>query len=332
MGRHLANELAAPPTIRWHAGAVSRVTVRTPVRRFQNGVFVSRPDTVAGEEPLEIRIAGTSISTTMRTPGHDIELVHGLLHGEGIIAGREDVIAARYCAGVDSAGQNTYNVLDVALTDPAAAQAVIAPRAFVTSSACGVCGTSSIEALQRTTRYAAAGLSGLRPGDDHRPARPSYEPCSRRSAAPAGCMRPRWSDPDGTVERVREDVGRHNAMDKVIGSALLADELPIADRALITSSRASFELVQKAVMAGVGMLIAVSAPSSLAVQLATSTGLTLVGFTSTKGFNIYSGAQRIAGSAGLSRSRPNIRQRHSPIEPMPMPNGAGVSGLIRNGS
>ena len=100
---------------------MSRVTVRTPVRRFQNGVFVSRPDTVAGEEPLEIRIAGRSISTTMRTPGHDIELVHGLLHGEGIIAGREDVIAARYCAGVDSAGQNTYNVLDVALTDPAAA-------------------------------------------------------------------------------------------------------------------------------------------------------------------------------------------------------------------
>ena len=279
----------------WHAGPVSRVTVRTPVRRFQNGVFVSRPDTVAGEEPLEIRIAGTSISTTMRTPGHDIELVHGLLHGEGIIAGREDVIAARYCAGVDSAGQNTYNVLDVSLTDPAAAQAVIAPRAFVTSSACGVCGTSSIEALQRTTRYELQDFPVFDPEmitalpDRLRARQQVFR--STGGIHAAALVRP-----DGTVERVREDVGRHNAMDKVIGSALLADELPIADRALLTSSRASFELVQKAVMAGVGMLIAVSAPSSLAVQLATATGLTLVGFTSTKGFNIYSGGQRIAGS------------------------------------
>ena len=274
---------------------MSRVTVRTPVRRFQNGVFVSRPDTVAGEEPLEIRIAGTSISTTMRTPGHDIELVHGLLHGEGIITGREDVIAARYCAGVDSAGQNTYNVLDVALSNPAAAQAVIAPRAFVTSSACGVCGTSSIEALQRTTRYALQDFPVFDPEmittlpDQLRSRQQVFR--STGGIHAAALVRP-----DGTVERVREDVGRHNAMDKVIGSALLADELPISTRALLTSSRASFELVQKAVMAGVGMLIAVSAPSSLAVQLATATGLTLVGFTSSKGFNIYSGAQRIAGS------------------------------------
>jgi FdhD protein len=102
--------------------------------------------------------------------------------------------------------------------------------------------------------------------------------------------------PDGRIERVREDVGRHNAMDKVIGSALLADELPIAGRGLITSSRASFELVQKAVMAGVGVLVAVSAPSSLAVQLAAETGLTLVGFTSSRGFNIYSGGRRILNS------------------------------------
>ena len=274
---------------------MSRVTVRTPVRRFQNGVFVSRPDTVAGEEPLEIRIAGTSISTTMRTPGHDIELVHGLLHAEGIIASREDVIAARYCAGVDSAGQNTYNVLDVSLTDPGAAQAVIAPRAFVTSSACGVCGTSSIEALQRTTRYKLQDF----PVFD--PAMITTLPDQLRSQqqvfrSTGGIHAAALVRPDGTVERVREDVGRHNAMDKVIGSALLADELPISDRALLTSSRASFELVQKAVMAGVGMLIAVSAPSSLAVQLATATGLTLIGFTSPQGFNIYSGAQRIAGS------------------------------------
>ena len=149
---------------------MSRVTVRTPIRRFQNGTFTSRPDTVAGEEPLEIRIGGVPISTTMRTPGHDIELVHGLLHAEGIISGPHDVIAARYCAGVDSAGQNTYNVLDVALTDPAAAAELVRPRAFVTSSACGVCGTSSIEALQKVTRYRLPDLPAVRPGDDQHPA------------------------------------------------------------------------------------------------------------------------------------------------------------------
>jgi len=274
---------------------VSRVTVRTPIRRFQNGTFTSRPDTVAGEEPLEIRIGGVPISTTMRTPGHDIELVHGLLHSEGIISGPRDVIAARYCAGVDSAGQNTYNVLDVALTDPSAAAELVKPRAFVTSSACGVCGTSSIEALQRVTRYQL-------------PDQPLFDPAmistlpdelrARQLAfkTTGGLHASALFSPDGQLDRVREDVGRHNAMDKVIGSVLLADDLPITGRALITSSRASFELVQKAVMAGVGMLVAVSAPSSLAVQLAVETGLTLVGFTSSRGFNIYAGGHRILHS------------------------------------
>src|SRR6478609_8110059 len=279
----------------WHAETVSRVTVRTAIRRFENGTFVSRPDVVAGEEPLEIRIAGRPISTTMRTPGHDIELVHGLLHAEGIIAGPHDVIAARYCAGVDSAGQNTYNVLDVTLADPAAAAEVVKPRAFITSSACGVCGTSSIEALQKVTRYPLPDqplfdptmISGL--PDELRTRQQTFRTTGGLHAAAL-------FTPDGRIDRVREDVGRHNAMDKVIGSALLADELPITGRALLTSSRASFELVQKAVMAGVGMLVAVSAPSSLAVQLAVETGLTLVGFTSSRGFNLYSGAQRISGS------------------------------------
>jgi FdhD protein len=250
---------------------------------------------VAGEEPLEIRIGGVPISTTMRTPGHDIELVHGLLHAEGIIVGPHDVIAARYCAGVDSAGQNTYNVLDVALADPAAAAEVVKPRAFVTSSACGVCGTSSIEALQKVTRYQ------LPEGPLFDPTMISALPDELRTQQQAfrstgGLHAAALFSPDGRIERVREDVGRHNAMDKVIGSALLSDELPVTDRGLLTSSRASFELVQKAVMAGVGILVAVSAPSSLAVQLATEAGLTLVGFTSSRGFNIYAGGRRILRS------------------------------------
>jgi FdhD protein len=271
------------------------VTVRTPIRRFQNGTFVSRPDSVAGEEPLEIRIGGVALSTTMRTPGHDIELAHGLLHAEGIIAAREDVIAARYCSGVDSSGQNTYNVLEVSLANPSAAAALPA-RAFVTNSACGVCGTSTIEALQRVSRYEL-------------PREPLFDP-ELISSLPdelrarqqvfrstGGIHAAALVGADGQMERVREDVGRHNAVDKVIGAALLADEVPITDRALLVSSRASFELVQKAVMAGVGTLIAVSAPSSLAVQLATATGLTLIGFTSERGFNIYAGASRVRGAA-----------------------------------
>ena len=276
---------------------MSRVTVRTPIRRYRDGAFVSRPDTVAGEEPLEIRIDGASITTTMRTPGADIELVHGLLHAEGIIAGRDDVLAVRYCAGVDEQGQNTYNVLDVSLADPQAAARVTAPRAFVTSSACGVCGTASIEALQRASRYPPP------PGPVFPPDVIAALPDALRERQQSfrttgGVHASALAGPDGSITTVREDVGRHNAMDKVIGAAILAGELPISDRALLTSSRASFELVQKAVLAGVGMLIAVSAPSSLAVQLATETGLTLIGFTSARGFNIYAGAQRVAGSAG----------------------------------
>ncbi len=275
---------------------MSRITVRTPVRRYRDGAFVSLPDTVAGEEPLEIRIGGTSISTTMRTPGADIELVHGLLHAEGIITGRDDVLAVRYCAGVDDTGQNTYNVLDVSLADAMAALRATQPRAFVTSSACGVCGTASIEALQKASRYRS-------------PVGPVFEPAviaalpdelrrhQQAFKTTGGVHAAALASPDGTLGTVREDVGRHNAMDKVIGAALLAGELPIADRAVLTSSRASFELVQKAVLAGVGMLIAVSAPSSLAVHLATETGLTLIGFTSARGFNLYAGAHRVAGSA-----------------------------------
>ena len=271
------------------------MTVRTPIRRFRDGVFTSRPDSVAGEEPLEIRIGGVPINTTMRTPGHDIELIHGLLHAEGIIGTAGDVVAARYCAGVDSAGQNTYNVLDVALTDPAGVADLLQPRSFVTSSACGVCGTASIEALQRISRYQ------LPDGPIFDPEIISALPDRLRLKQQAfkttgGLHAAALARPDGRIDLVREDVGRHNAMDKVIGAAILAGELPISDRALLTSSRASFELVQKAVLAGVGMLVAVSAPSSLAVQLATETGLTLVGFTSSKGFNIYSGGHRILGS------------------------------------
>ncbi len=302
-------------------GPVSRVTVRTPVRRFHNGVFTSRPDVVAGEEPLEIRIGGRSLTVTMRTPGHDIELVHGFLHAEGVITAVDDISEIRYCDGVDENGRNTYNVLDVtlsstapsspALSSPALSpnglpltdlssagtpSGVIPARSFLTTSACGVCGTASIEGLQRRMRYRLTDLPAFAPATiialpDRLRAR------QRAFKTTGGVHAAALVNPDGQLDHVREDVGRHNAVDKVIGTALMAGELPISGRALLTSSRASFELVQKAAMAGIGMLVAVSAPSSLAVQLAEETGLTLIGFTSAAGFNIYSGARRVRGSA-----------------------------------
>ena len=282
---------------------VSRVTVRTPVRRFHNGVFTSRPDVVAGEEPMEIRIGGRSLTVTMRTPGHDIELIHGFLHAEGLIASAEDISEIRYCDGVDEQGRNTYNVLDVTLSSTAPTSlaptslAPIPARSFLTTSACGVCGTASIDGLQRRMRYRLTDLPAFAPAtiialpDRLRARQQAFKTTGGVHAAAL-------VNPDGQLDHLREDVGRHNAVDKVIGSALMAHELPISGRALLTSSRASFELVQKAAMAGIGMLVAVSAPSSLAVQLAEETGLTLIGFTSAAGFNIYSAARRVRGSAG----------------------------------
>lgn len=277
---------------------MSRVTVRTPVRRFNGTSFVSAPDVVAGEEPLEIRVDGSALSTTMRTPGHDIELVHGLLHAEGIIATRSDVVSMRYCDGVDEQGRNTYNVIDVRLSEPEAARPAVAAvsRNLLTSSACGVCGTASIEALHRRSRHPLVIDAPLFDPTVLTALPELLRPRQVGFRTTGGLHAAALARPDGTLERVREDVGRHNAVDKVIGSALLDDRLPLSGVALLTSSRASFELVQKAVLAGIGMLVAVSAPSSLAVELARSADLTLVAFTRGSGFNLYSGHQRVPGA------------------------------------
>ena len=266
------------------------------MQRYRDGAFAGRADLVAGEEPLEIRLGGESLTVTMRTAGHDIELVHGFLHAEGIITGPQDVTVMRYCDGVDEQGRNTYNVLDVQLAGAVPEAARSASRAFVTSSACGVCGTASIEALKLRSRHPLP--TGLRLDPEVIMAAPNrLREQQKAFAATGGIHGAALLTPDGMLHHVREDIGRHNAVDKVSGAALLAGELPVARAALLTSSRASFELVQKAVMAGIGMLIAVSAPSSLAVELAVETGLTLVGFTRDHGFNLYSGGHRISGAA-----------------------------------
>lgn len=270
--------------------------MRTPVVRYRDGSFTNRPDSVAGEEPLEIRVDGRALTVTMRTPGGDIDLVHGFLHAEGIIAGPEDVRTIRYCEGATADGVNTYNVLDVALADTAPGRHGWAPRSLTTSSSCGVCGTASIEALTATARHPIPD-PGLRLHPDAILGVGELLRAGQRGFASTGGLHAAaLLTPAGALEHLREDVGRHNAVDKVIGAALAAAGLPIPDRALVTSSRASFELVQKALLAGVGTLIAVSAASSLAVELARGTGMTLIGFARATGFNVYAGAHRVIGA------------------------------------
>ena len=271
---------------------MGRVTTRRPVTRVSATGNVRRPDTLAVEEPLEIRIGGESLTVTMRTPGNDIDLVHGLLLSEGIIVGRSDISVIRYCDGVDDEGANTYNVLDVELsaTAPTTARST---RNFLSTSACGVCGKASLDDVRTHSRYDVA-KTDISVGTGTLATMPAT---LRRGQhvfdATGGLHAAGLFTADGVLLALREDVGRHNAVDKVVGWATTEDRLPLADSVLIVSGRASFELVQKAVVAGIPMLGAVSAPSSLAVDLAADAGMTLVGFLRGDSMNIYTRDDRI---------------------------------------
>ena len=246
---------------------MGRVTRNHSVLRLGPEGARRRSDSVAVEEPLEVRVNGERLMITMRTPGDDIDLVHGLLHSEGVIAGVEDVTLARYCAGSGPDGVNTYNVLDVSLAAGVPPPAADARRQVVTTSACGICGSTSIEQVLRQSRFplppdlrvpAALVRSGPLRLREHQ----------RLFARTGGLHAAGLLGLDGGMLCVREDVGRHNAVDKVIGWAIRERRLPLRDALLVVSGRASYELTQKAVLAGIGMLVAVSAPSSLAVDLA----------------------------------------------------------------
>ena len=281
---------------------MGRVTQRTKVTVVDvsaDGAGVrTRADTVTVEEPLELRINGIPLTVTMRTPGSDIELVHGFLLSEGIIRDVSDVTLARYCEGAVVSGEsgfeeNTYNVIDVTLAPGVAPPSEEMVRNFFTSSSCGVCGKASIEQLRgRTswpvrddaTQWPAALIAAL--PDKLRTEQRSFEKTGGLHAA--GLY-----GPGGEVLAVREDVGRHNAVDKVLGWALLTGRLPAAGSVLMVSGRASFELTQKALMAGVPCLAAVSAPSSLAVETAADAGMTLVGFVRGTTLNVYSRPDRV---------------------------------------
>ena len=272
---------------------MGRVTSRRRVSALRSGSATERSDTLVVEEPLEIRVNGTPVTVTMRTPGADFELAQGFLLTEGLIGAREDVATVRYCQGAGDDGMNTYNVLDVTLAPDVPAPDVDVTRNFYTTSSCGVCGKSSLEAVRLSSRHS--------PGDDPATVRADVlgampdqlRAAQKVFAATGGLHGAALFGVDGSMLAVREDIGRHNAVDKVIGWALESGRIPAAGSVLLVSGRASFELTQKAVMAGIPILAAVSAPSSLAVDLAAQSGLTLVAFLRGDSANVYTRGDRI---------------------------------------
>lgn len=279
--------------------AVARQAVRQfNVQRF--GVEARQDlDEVATEEPLEVRLGWsangrreeTSISITMRTPGNDEELAVGFLFGEGIVTRAEDVDLVRPCG--PPAANGLINVVRVELADHVKPDVDRLERHFYTTSSCGVCGKASLEAVAVQGRYRIAD-SGLEIGAEVLNSLPD-KLINQQSVfgTTGGIHACALFSADGTLEIVREDVGRHNAMDKVIGAKLREGGMPLLDFGMLVSGRASFELLQKAMVAGCPLLAAVGAPSSLAVELAEEFDLTLVGFLSAERFNVYAHPQRI---------------------------------------
>jgi FdhD protein len=299
--------MASPPHLRNLRRAS---TVRRPVEQVEIGedgiVRRTRADALATEEPLEIRVvrardvrggrvtdgAATRVAVTMRTPGADFELAAGFLFAEGIVRAATDVAAIRYC----TEGEQHFNVVNVVLSPSAEWEpSSLAERAFPVTSACGVCGKASIEdalgpacpRIESDLIVTPELLLGL--PDVLRDSQAVFERTGGLHAAALFTA-------EGALVRLREDVGRHNALDKLVGAALLAGELPLSRGVVLVSGRTSFELAQKAARAGVPVLAGVSAPSSLAVDLAESVGMTLAGFLRGSRFNVYSAGARIAAS------------------------------------
>ncbi|HET8654209.1 MAG TPA: formate dehydrogenase accessory sulfurtransferase FdhD [Longimicrobiaceae bacterium] len=258
-----------------------------------------RRDVLATEEPLEIRVARGSeaprrLSVTMRTPGADFELAAGFLYDEGLVRSADDVRAIRYCTAPGD-GVQRYNVVTVELADDAPFDPARIERNSYTSSSCGICGKASIEAACGPTPPPARGAGAVRADvllglpDRLRAAQRIFE---RTGGLHAAAL----FDTAGHLLRLREDVGRHNALDKLVGASLLGGELPLTGRVALMSGRLSFELVQKAARAGIGILVGVSAPSSLAVELAEEVGMTLIGFLRAGRFNVYTGAEHVVAT------------------------------------
>ncbi len=273
--------------------------VRARVLVVADETISERSDRLAAEEPLEIRVrsAGEARTTavTMRTPGNDFELVAGWLCSEGVAAGRSDIARMAYCIDRSRGEEQLYNIINVDLGPEVSADLSFLERSFFTTSACGVCGKAGLEQLQTRGCLPLTGGPEIDPEviyslpDKLKESQRVFEETGGLHAAAL-------FDSSGELVALREDVGRHNALDKLVGWALLGGSLPLEDHLVVVSGRASFELVQKCVRAGVPALCAISAPSSLAVELARHFGVTLIGFLRARRFNIYSCPQRVNGS------------------------------------
>ncbi len=262
----------------------------TQVSVWDNGKVVRKEDYLAAEEPLEIRVGAKPLSVTMRTPGHDRELAAGFLFTEGLVRGRSQIISLEENQG--DAETNRANVVRAELAPEAAPDFEKMQRHFFAASSCGICGKASIDSVRARTlktpnpdfRFESKTLLQL-----PNALRESQAVFGRTGGLHAAAL----FDKAGKLLVLREDIGRHNAVDKVIGWALLEDRLPLATTVLLVSGRGGFEIVQKAIVAGLPIVASVSAPSSLAVQLARELGLTLIGFLREKRFVVYSGEERI---------------------------------------
>ncbi len=283
------------PRDRAPAEAVRRLSIRevrdTEARR--------RDDAVAVEEPLEIRVVVESegrrerhaVAITMRTPGHDEELAAGFLLSEGIVEGAESIWRIAHCSTPDTP-ESEGNILEVHLAPGSTFDAERSSRQVYTTSSCGVCGRGSLELLWAACPARPGGATTLEP-DWLRGLPERLRTEQRVFGETGGLHAAAICEPNGALELLREDVGRHNAVDKLVGRRLLDRELPASDRLLLVSGRASFELVQKAIIAGLPALAAVGAPSSLAVSAAEEFGMTLIGFLDAQRFNVYTGVERI---------------------------------------
>ncbi len=252
-----------------------------------------RRDRLATEEPLEIRVGtggdpATSVAVTMRTPGNDFELAAGFLLTEGVVAAPQEIESIAYCRDVPSAEQE-FNVVTVRVRHPVDLEAL--RRNVFTSSSCGVCGKATIDGLTVRCAPVSAGPQVDRATIEALP--DTLRAAQRLFDQTGGIHATGLFDADGSLQVLREDVGRHNAMDKVVGNRLLAGAVPLDGSIALVSGRLSFELVQKAAVAGIPIVCAVSAPSSLAVDTARRLGLTLVGFLRGDRFNVYTGPERI---------------------------------------